>query len=167
MLQTANQNVLSTTIRVHEKEKISLVGFKKKWWDLYICDLAGLRKSEPLIENQFQILSLTLLHSQYTPRKHAHTQMYIHINSFFFSLTQVDWLPTAIVSSRFWTSYSLTCRKLLNGHQWEADQGQCFSQNFLLVSKGHRQLLSLTFCFCPSYNSAKKSTFSNTKSVSF
>lgn len=78
MLQTANQNVLSTTIRVHEKENISLVGFKKKWWDLYICDLAGWRKSEPLIENQFQILNLTLLHSQYTPRKHAPTQMYIH-----------------------------------------------------------------------------------------
>lgn len=75
MLQTANQNVLSTTIRIHGKEKMSPVDFMNKWWNLYICDLAGWRKSEPLIENQFQI-NLTLLHSQYTPRKHAHTQMY-------------------------------------------------------------------------------------------
>lgn len=39
---------------------------------------------------------------------------------------------------------SVTCCKLLNSHQWEADKRKCFAQYFPLVLWNHLKLLPLT-----------------------
>lgn len=65
------------------KRKDITSGFQEEMMRLvHVCDLAGWRKSEPLIENQFQILNLTLLHSQYTPENmHTHKCIYTWPNT--------------------------------------------------------------------------------------
>lgn len=63
--------------------------------------------------------------------------------------------------------HMLTCSKLLNRHEWEADERQSFSQDLLLVLRGRGKLLSVTLSLCPAYHRPKQTVLSDAECVSF
>lgn len=61
---------------------------------------------------------------------------------------------------------TLTCSKLFNGHEREADEREGFTQNLLFVLRGGGKLLSVTLSLCPAYHRPKQTVLPDTECVS-
>lgn len=60
---------------------------------------------------------------------------------------------------------AFTCRKLLNGHEWEADEREGFAQNVLFVLRGRGKLLSVTLGLGPAYHRPKQAVLPDAERV--
>ncbi len=61
---------------------------------------------------------------------------------------------------------TLTCSKLLNGHEREADEREGFTQNLLFVLRGRGKLLPVTLGLCPAYHRPKQTVLPDAERVS-
>lgn len=59
----------------------------------------------------------------------------------------------------------VTCCKLLNRHQREADECQCFAQHLPLVLRHHLQLLPLTLSLRPTNHGAEQANLADAQRV--
>lgn len=59
----------------------------------------------------------------------------------------------------------LTCRELLDGHEWKSNKTDGSPQHLLLVPRSDWQLLPLAFCFCPADHSSKQPDLTDAQRV--